>query len=349
MRQKLIVGIDPGVTTAVVILGLNGRIVDAKSRKFFSFSEITSSISAAGDPLIISSDVNPPPRLVHRVASAFGARLHYPSELITAAKKAEMGKSLFHKLNDHERDAYAAALMAFEYFRRDFEKIDSMVADSTSADNAKAALVKGSGVREAVESLNVKASGNADENLRKALEDRSKEVGMLRRMLNFYRKDKAAAGRNNVVVETKTPRLESELAATKQRADKAEDGMRSARRLFRRLMEGWVPAFVFADFRKDSLKRIESSDVNGRWLIFLSNEGISREALASIGSKGAQGIVCDNSRIISEFKTLSHLSPTETEFECAESMGAINPGSMKDDMESVRSDFIKWARRVSDG
>lgn len=351
MRQRLIVGIDPGVTTAVVMLDLSGKLVDAKSRKFFPFSEIISYISALGEPVIVSSDVNSPPRLVQRVASTFGARLHYPPEMMTAAKKAFMSKHLLYKLNDHERDAYVAATIAFEKFRKDFEKIDSLTQGGETADEAKNIFVKGApSIKKAVESANTVQidNGTDSEKLRKNLEDRVKEISMLRKTLSFYRKGKAAPVQMHDNDRTKELRLEKELLAAKQRAGKAEDNMKYVRKVFRRLTEGWVAAVVSADFKKDSIKAIENYEMKGGWIIFLNNAGISRDALNCLVSKGVQGIVCGGSKLISEFKTLSHLELSEAEFDCVESVGAINPSSMRTGIESVRNDFMKWARRVSD-
>ncbi|MBI3413190.1 MAG: DUF460 domain-containing protein [Candidatus Aenigmarchaeota archaeon] len=355
MRQGLIVGIDPGVTTAVVMLDLNGNIMDAKSRKFFSFNDIISCVSAQGDPVIVSSDVNPPPRLVQRVASAFGARLHYPSELITAVKKAGISKCLTHKFNDHEKDAYVAATIAFEKFRKDFEKIDSMLKDDEKgyADKAKNLLVKGApSIKEAIDSAVIKTAGEgADyEQFKKILGGRAKEISMLRKMLNFYRKGKP------IIIDKRenspTPReikLENELRSSKQRAEKVEEAVKSAKRVFRRFIEGWIPALVAADFKKESLKAVESCGLRDRWLIILNNTGISRDALSFLETKGVQGVVCGNSRLLSEFKTVSHMDISEADFECAEWAGALNPSSMKSGIESVREDFIKWAKSVSDG
>lgn len=352
MRQRLIIGIDPGVTTAVVMLDLDGKIIDAKSQKFFSFNEIVSCISAIGEPIIVSSDVSPPPRLVQRVASAFGARLHYPPEIMTAAKKASMSKHLLYKLNDHERDAYVAATIAFEKFRKDFEKIDSLMQGSEATDEAKNIFVKGAAsIKKAVESVNtVKTDNGTDlEKLRKNLEDRAKEISLLRKMLSFYRKGKAAPVQMHDNDRTKELRLEKELLAAKQRAGRAEDSMKCVRKVFRRLTEGWVIAIVSADFKKDSIKAIENYEMKCGWIIFLNNAGISRDALNCLVSKGVQGIVCGGSKLISEFKTLSHLELSEAEFDYAGSVGAINPSSLRTGIESVRNDFITWAKRVSDG
>ncbi|MBI1972362.1 MAG: DUF460 domain-containing protein [Candidatus Aenigmarchaeota archaeon] len=345
VRQKLIVGIDPGVTTAVVMLGLDGRIVDAKSRKFFSFGDIISYISATGEPVIVSSDVNPPPRLVQRIASAFGARLHYPPEMITAIKKARMGRGLMR--NDHERDAYAAALIAFEKFREDFGKIDTL-AQGALADEAKNIFLKGApSIKDAVDSANAAGNKEPDKDPGKMLEDRVKEIRVLRRTLDFYRKGKTVHAQRRDGPTAKELRLEKELLAAKLRASKAEGAVKSAGRIFRRLASGWIPAVVAADFRKDSLRVVEGYDLKDRWIIFLGNAGISRDVIGSLVSKGVQGVVCESNRLVAEFKTLSHLALPEADFDYAGSMAAINPSSMRTGIESVRKDFIDWARRVS--
>ncbi len=394
MRRGLIVGIDPGVTTAAVILGLDGKLIEVRSKKFFSFNEIISCLSATGEPVIVSSDVNPPPKLVQRVASAFGARLHYPPQIMAASKKLLLGKSISQKLNDHERDAYAAAITAFERFEEDFDKIDALAgASSADADKAKSMLAKeGVSVKEAVNSAALPNASEAKEKeldtLRKTLEGREREIGTLRRALNFYKaalSEKGRGKRRETVpgpVAGGTIRLEREARINKERADKMEESLRGAKKLFGLFLKqrnppgfacsskfahgkleqfcsgktsfadaklaGWVPALVAKDFRKESLRMLENYDAKDEWIIFLSNSGISRDALSALESKGVQGIVCENNKIVKEFKTLTHLELAETDFEYSDTIGAINPASMKSDMESVKSDFIRWARMVSD-
>ncbi len=360
MRRGLIVGIDPGVTTAVVMIGLDGKLVEARSKKFFSFNEIISCISATGEPVIVSSDVNPPPKLVQRVASAFGARLHHPPQIVAASKKLLIGKSLSQKLNDHERDAYAAAVIAFERFKEDFDKIDTLTGGlSVNVEKAKGVLAKeGVSVKEAIGSASLP---NADEEeikesyaLRKTLENKEREIGTLNRMMNFYRAALSGRGRDKKRETVTSPaagdmaRLEREARSSKERADRMEESLRGVRKLFRLFLNGWTPALVAQDFKKESMRLLENYDTMDKWVIFLSNSGISRDALSALELKGVQGVVCENNKIIKEFKTLTHLGLAETDFEYSENAGAINPASMKNDTESVKSDFIKWARMVSD-
>ncbi len=355
MRRGLIVGIDPGVTTAVVILSLDGKLTEVRSKKFFSFNEIISCVSATGDPVIVSSDVNPPPKLVQRVASAFGARLYYPPRIVAASKKLLIGKSAAQKLNDHERDAYAAAVIAFERFKEDFEKIDAMATGlSVDTSKAKSALAReGASVKDAVDATLPRAGETEEKELgalKKTLGEREKEIGMLRRMLNFYKA--ALSEKRSATTKKEIPadftRLEREARINKERADKMEESLRGAKKLFRRFLKGWVPALVAKDFKKESMRMLDSYGIKDEWIIFLSNSGISRDALSALESKGAQGIVCEKNKIVKESKTLTHLELAETDFECSYAIGAINPTSMKSDMEGVKRDFIKWARMVSD-
>ena len=73
MRTLLIVGIDPGTTSAYAILDIDGRLVRMCSAKNKSFSNIVTEIVDFGKVLIVGTDKKKSPEFVQRFAVKTGA------------------------------------------------------------------------------------------------------------------------------------------------------------------------------------------------------------------------------------------------------------------------------------
>ena len=123
--MKIIVGVDPGTTTGIAILGIKSDSDFCKtfSYKGVPFSRLCDYISENGNPVIIACDVKKPPALVKKIASAFNAVLSKPRRTIKVSEKRRLVKIA--TKNKHERDALAAALLAKKRFSILFRKVDS--------------------------------------------------------------------------------------------------------------------------------------------------------------------------------------------------------------------------------
>ena len=123
--MKIIVGVDPGVKTALAIMGLNSSEVTFISRKDFSKGDIAEAIVNCGAPIIIAADTKRPSRLVKKISATFNVRLHAPKRNITALEKERISRKLgLGYKNRHERDAAVAAVLARNYYNNLFNKID---------------------------------------------------------------------------------------------------------------------------------------------------------------------------------------------------------------------------------
>jgi predicted RNase H-like nuclease (RuvC/YqgF family) len=138
-RDYIIVGVDPGTTTAVAILDLNGRLIEASSSRVSSIPEIIEHISEMGRPVVIATDVVPPPAAVEKIKRAFKAVLFSPNERISVEEKVRLAKP-FGYANDHERDAVAAAIKAFNTYKNKFAQIDKKTPSHLSGDVKALAL-----------------------------------------------------------------------------------------------------------------------------------------------------------------------------------------------------------------
>ena len=111
-RRKLIVGIDPGTTSAFAAIDFSRNVVRLWSKRDPGGGELVATLREAGSPAMIAADVATPPDSVLKIASAFNARLFTPPRDMSEAEKANLslGKGVS---NAHERDALAAAFKAF--------------------------------------------------------------------------------------------------------------------------------------------------------------------------------------------------------------------------------------------
>ncbi|MEM2924414.1 MAG: DUF460 domain-containing protein [Methanocellales archaeon] len=148
-HRYIIVGIDPGTTTAIAVLDLNGNLKSIISSRVFSFADIVEHISASGDPLIIATDVTPTPAAVERIKRVFNAVLYTPPRFISAEEKINLAKR-FGYANDHERDAIAAALLAFNSYKTKFMQIEKKAPPILDIEELKAMVVRGSSVDSAI-------------------------------------------------------------------------------------------------------------------------------------------------------------------------------------------------------
>jgi predicted RNase H-like nuclease (RuvC/YqgF family) len=154
-RDYIIVGIDPGTTTAVAVLTLFGELRKLHSSRTLSIPEVIEMISEEGRPLIIASDVFPTPRAVEKIRRAFNAVLGTPEEIIATEDKIEFAKP-YEYSNAHERDAIAAAVSVYRRNRNKFDQIKRKIPAEVDADEAIAQVVRGRSVDAVISSLTKK-------------------------------------------------------------------------------------------------------------------------------------------------------------------------------------------------
>jgi len=125
LRRFLIVGIDPGATIGIAMLGLSGQKIATGSILGGGIGEATRFIEQHGTPSLIACDVNPAPDMALRLASFFSCKLHLPEKEIREEEKRRAA-SIAGVANNHERDAYCAALFAYRAHANKFRQIDSL-------------------------------------------------------------------------------------------------------------------------------------------------------------------------------------------------------------------------------
>ena len=150
-REHIIVGVDPGTTIGVAVLNLDGELKGLVSSRMMSVPDIVSYIREKGKPVVVATDVVPPPATVEKIKRSFKATLFAPNERIAVEEKVKLAKPYGYK-NDHERDALAAAVKAFNAYKNKFAQIDRK-APAHMTDDVKAMAVGGKAIDAAIEML----------------------------------------------------------------------------------------------------------------------------------------------------------------------------------------------------
>lgn len=121
-RDRVIVGVDPGTHAAVAVIDLEGTVVDVWSSRTSDMSEVVEWIIDHGRPLIVAADVHEMPRTVEQIRRSFDAIGWTPPTDVPVDEKLHRVRGMGVD-NDHERDALAAALFAFDHYADRFERI----------------------------------------------------------------------------------------------------------------------------------------------------------------------------------------------------------------------------------
>ncbi len=125
-RDRVIVGIDPGTTTAVAVVGLDGRVLDVHSTRTADTAAVIEWLIERGRPSLVAADVQPMPETVEKFRRSFDAAGWAPTSDIPVDEKLHRTRDIDYE-NDHERDALAAALFAFDDHEDQFERISRKV------------------------------------------------------------------------------------------------------------------------------------------------------------------------------------------------------------------------------
>ncbi len=157
-RDHVIVGIDPGTTTAVALTDLDGGLLDVWSSRTADTADVIEWIVEHGRPVVVAADVEPMPETVEKIRRSFDAAGWIPGRDLAIDRKLHRTREEAYE-NDHERDAMAAALFAFDDHEDQFERISAKVPPNFERGEVIARVVAG---EESVETV-IDAMGDDDE------------------------------------------------------------------------------------------------------------------------------------------------------------------------------------------
>ncbi|QFU82210.1 DUF460 domain-containing protein [Natronorubrum aibiense] len=148
-RDHVIVGIDPGTTTAAAIVSLEGEVLDVWSSRTSDTADVIEWIVERGRPIIVAADVTPMPETVEKFRRSFDAAGWNPSSDLPIDEKQHRTRHDPYD-DDHQRDAMAAALYAFDAHENQFERIATKLPPGLDRGEVTARVVAGEESVEAV-------------------------------------------------------------------------------------------------------------------------------------------------------------------------------------------------------
>jgi predicted RNase H-like nuclease (RuvC/YqgF family) len=148
-RDHVLVGIDPGTTTAVGLVGLDGEPLEVWSSRTVDTAAVIEWIIERGRPIVVAADVTPIPETVEKIRRSFDAAGWTPERDLPVDEKQHRTREHGYE-NDHERDALAAALSAHDDRADQFERIARKVPPTVDTGEVTARVVAGEESVEAV-------------------------------------------------------------------------------------------------------------------------------------------------------------------------------------------------------
>jgi hypothetical protein len=125
-RDHVILGVDPGTTTAVAVVGLDGEVLDLVSTRTADTGDVIEWVVERGRPLLVAADVTPMPETVEKLRRSFDAAGWTPDRDLPVDEKQHRTREEGYD-NDHQRDALAAALSAYDDHADQFERVAAKV------------------------------------------------------------------------------------------------------------------------------------------------------------------------------------------------------------------------------
>ena len=221
-RDRVIVGIDPGTTTAAAVVGLDGTVHALYSSRTADAAEVTEWIVEQGRPILVAADVEPMPETVEKFRRSFDAAGWRPTTDLPVDEKLHRTREASYD-NDHERDALAAALYAYDDHADQFERIAAKTPPRLDRGAVIAGVVAGGGsVESVIEDLREDPSDDGDDGESETdptEPERPEEEETIRRLRE--RVDR---------LESHTAELESELSARDDRIEELEAELEEAKR-----------------------------------------------------------------------------------------------------------------------
>jgi len=227
--EYLIVGVDPGVSTGVAALTLDGRLKLLASKREWGRGEVIRTLLEVGTPLVVCSDVTPPPAYVKKLATMLNAVLFAPPHSLSVEDKRRLVSTFFESSalgylrvkDSHQRDSLAAALYALNALKPKLEEVRERIERlglGIPLEEVSALVIKGvpvwDAIRQVSKSLLIPAGGalESDKQKRGHQPPRHTDAGKSSVVSELLRRIKE--------LESDKQRLSSELAELKAQLDR---------------------------------------------------------------------------------------------------------------------------------
>ncbi|MDD1652090.1 MAG: DUF460 domain-containing protein [Methanomicrobiales archaeon] len=323
--RYLVVGIDPGTTTAIAALDLDGKVVHLSSSRQRPMSEVIEALYRAGKPLVIASDVKEMPFSVERIRRAFSAVGYTPREDRTVEEKAELVAGLEYG-NIHERDALAAAIDAFRYYRNRLQNALRRVPPGVDLDRVRAGIIRGRSLEQVLGGMKparpekeeaaaepvpgtlkderVMVLDGTVKRLKAYVAELQEEVKARDRALGRLRERQGhlqAAWRQQLRRDAEIVRRDSLIQDLRRRLRKEERKNRAMHRRIERMRRpeapveggGGVPVKVLESLTRDAVQRLETGQGidGGDLLAVAKTAGWGRSVIRDLAERGVRALI----------------------------------------------------------
>jgi predicted RNase H-like nuclease (RuvC/YqgF family) len=113
------------------------------SKREATRSYIIKVISKFGRPIIIASDVNPPPKAIEKISSSLGSKTFFPKVSMAIMEKRRLVEDYDDEIkNAHEKDALSAGLRAFRNYHGLLLKIEETLGHKEMFDEVVEAVLR---------------------------------------------------------------------------------------------------------------------------------------------------------------------------------------------------------------
>ncbi len=326
VRPKfIIVGMDPGTTTAIAALDLEGNLLHLSSSRQTSLSDVIESLYKVGKPIVVATDVRDMPFSVEKVRRAFNAVAYTPRLDVSVEAKMEHTQP-FKYMNDHERDALSAALEAYRHYNHKFQHILKRVPPGQDLDEVRAGMIRGHSLEQVIGDLKILTVPSEIElpiaPVDRKSDDRVRILdGMVKRLRTYVQElEEVIKGKEREIVRLQSRILkirsihekdlvkDAEIAkrdvviqSIKKRLRREE---RSNRNLIRKIerqnrineladSNDSVPVKMLGAFTRDAVRTLSDDPgvQEGDVLYVLRIDGWGRSVIREIGDKGVRAVI----------------------------------------------------------
>ncbi|MEM3374705.1 MAG: DUF460 domain-containing protein [Candidatus Woesearchaeota archaeon] len=222
--QPVIVGIDPGTTSAFAILSFDFKVLKVKSKKNYSFPSLIYDIYKFGLPIIVATDKKDIPSFIKEFSQKTGAKIYNPKYDTKKGEKHSIVKEkgfLDYCKNTHETDALASALFAYREYYPIIRKIKNYVEENKKHNLKDLLIIKvlneDKNITKAVNELEKKTETKKievkkiKEIINNVLTKEEKEVYLLKKTIDKLRFEIETLKKENKVLKEKRIDINEEI------------------------------------------------------------------------------------------------------------------------------------------
>ena len=358
-RTKIhtIVGIDPGTTTAVAILDLNGNLLGVKSQKNWKLHNVIEYILSFGKPIVIATDKSTPPDYVLKIKAAFNAILYAPKDDLSVEKKKNLA-SYYKFVNDHERDAIAAAKDAFNSYKNKLMSVEKRIPAGFDSDKIKAEILKGVPLKDLLKEEKevvrkekvvheevsyedverkeklIKELEEENKILKDKISELKKEVERLKsKIVSLSRKEHEKVRKDNYIRSLEVEVLE--LKKILKEKDKMIEELNNRIEVLKRMkfleFSGWKGVKVLRKFTKDEIERVDREyGINEDDIIYIEDSsGGGKISAEMICNKKVKAVIVQNemshlAQSVFDENEIPIIYANEVEIESGDGIAVIN-------------------------